>query len=173
MSENKMMSKRNITILSVAMILLCLVAVMLIFMLNEAHEGFEDDVTVTVNEVTTSSVPVRNLYLLPGDKKEYKVNVLCDASGHYNLYLDYEEEHNGGMKYFVNVEIWCEGIDEVVYEGSLTDLLDGEEIITLDGDLNSRDPLEIKIYYEMPLTTGNEAKGTSSDFNINLSIKKS
>ncbi len=168
-----MMSKRNIAILSVAMILLTLTAIMLMFLIDRAHENFDDDVTVTVNEVTTSSVPVRNLYLTPGDKKEYKVNVLCDASGHYNLYLDYREEHDGGMKPFVNVEIWCEGIEEIVYEGPLTDLLDGEEIITLDGDLNSRDPLEIKIYYEMPLTTGNEAKGTSADFNIILSIKKS
>ena len=77
------------------------------------------------------------------------------------------------MKHFVNVEVWCEGMDEVAYEGPLVDLLDGEEIITLNGNLYSRDPLELKIYYEMPITTGNEAKGTSADFNINLSIKKS
>ena len=173
MSQKFTLSKRNIAILSVAMILLCLIAIMLMLLLNRAHENFDEDVTVTVNEFTTSSVPVRNLYLTPGDKKEYKVGVLCEASGHYYLFLDYEEEHDGGMKHFVNVEIWCEGIDEVVYEGPLTDLLDGEEIVTLDGDLNSRDPLEIKIYYQMPITTGNEAKGTSADFNINLSIKKS
>lgn len=173
MPQNKMMSKRNIAILSVAMILLCLVAIMLMFMLNNAHENFEDDVTVTVDGVTTSVLPVRSLALNPGVKKEYKVNVLCEASGHYYLYLDYEEVLDGGMKRFVNVTVMCEGYEEPVFVGPLTDLIDEDELITLDGDLNSQDPLQITIYYEMPLNTGNEAQGTSADFNIKLSVKKS
>lgn len=169
------MTKRNIAILSVAMLLLTLIAIMLLFLINEAHEKFDDEVTVTVNNVTTSVVPVRNLQLYPGNSKEYKIDVLCRATGHYYLYLDYEEVFNGGMKHFVNVTVMREGMEGVIYKGPLTELLDEEEnvIISLDGNLDAKDPLEITIIYEMPVSIGNEAKGTSADFNINLSIKKS
>ncbi len=172
------MTKRNIAILSVAMLLLTLIAIMLLFLLNRAHENFDDDVTVTVNSVTTSVVPVRNLHLYPGVSKEYKINLLCEASGRYDIFLDYEEVFNGGMKHFVNVSVMCEGKEGVIYKGPLTELLHEDEngdeniIITLDGYLDAKDPLEIKIIYEMPASIGNEAQGTSADFNINLSIKK-
>ena len=164
------MKEKSINMLLVAMIMISLFAVMMIMFLYRADLKFENTVTVRENGVTESVLKVKELTLTPGAVRDYHVNLVCDATGMYHIYVDYEEIHNGGMKDFVDVRIMFG--EQVIYDGCLKSLLDGE-IVAFDGELDHAEPLVLSFYYEMPIETGNEAKGTSCDFDIVLTIRKS
>ena len=164
------MKSKSLNILLVSLLLLGLMSVMLIVFLIKAHEDFPHNITVSADGKTETVLEVRQLRLSPTEKKEYSVNLVCDASGSYHIYLDFLEIADGGMKDFVNVTVKCAGF--TVYEGDLKSLLDGE-VVTFDGVLESDDPLAVTICYEMPYEIGNEAQGTSADFDVRVRIKKS
>lgn len=164
------MKNRSINMLIVAFCALACMAVALIFFIGYAHERFEDGITVTENGVTESVMEVRDLVLTPTAKKEYHVNLYCEATGGYNISLDYREKHDGGMKNFVVVKVSLG--DKQVYEGMLSELLDEDITIDFPGELHADDPLTLTFSYEMPREIGNEAQGTSADFDIVIKIKK-
>ena len=165
------MKNKNINMLIVGLLLLGLMAVMLIVFLGKAKEDFPKNITVSENGVTESVLAIRDLKLNPTESKEYSVNLLCAASGSYHIYLDYEEKADGGMKPFIDVIVKFD--DEVVYEGELSALLDGDEVIQFEGELHETEPLVVSICYLMPYDIGNEAQGTYADFDIHLKIEKS
>ena len=164
------MKNRSINILIVALLLAAVMSVMLIVFIEEAHNNFEKNITVEANGVTESVIPVRDLQLVPTEKKEYSVNLVCEASGGYFVFLDFVEKKDGGMKPFVVVTVSCDG--ELVYKGSLAELLDTDKIVEFVSTLEADDPSVITFEYQMPRETGNEAQGTYSDFDVKLSIKK-
>ena len=165
-----MMKDKSFYILVTAILLLSSMALMLIVFLHQADEVFEGSITVEENGITETTIPVRDLILTPGVQKDYHVNLICQASGHYFIHLDYQENHDGGMKEFVDVIIELDGA--VVFDGPLTDLLDGGKVIETDGELHADEPLVVSFKYKMPIDTGNEAQGTSSDFDIHVIIEK-
>jgi hypothetical protein len=145
---------------------------MLITFLESVKQDFEDNIKVSEDGVTESVQQVRDLKLNPTESKEYRVDLVCAASGSYYIYIDYEEKEDGGMKPFVEVTVKLG--DEVVYEGSLAMLLeDGCEPIQLEGELHAEEPLPITVCYLMPREVGNEAQGTYADFDLHLKIEKS
>ena len=163
------MKNRSVNILIVSLLLLALLSVMLIVLVEKAHDDFDKGITVSANGVTESLIKVRDLKLNPTESKEYDVNLICLASGKYNISLDYETTADGGMQEFVNVTVTVHG--EAVYEGGLKALLDGE-IIHFEGELFEEDPLTVTIRYEMPESVGNEAQGTFVDFDVKLTVEK-
>ena len=164
------MKERSLNILLVGIMLLTLLAIMMVFFLYRADLKFENNITVTENGVTESVMKVKDLTLTPGAQRDYHVNLICDATGGYHFFIDYEEVYDGGMKDFVNVRIMFG--EQEVYYGRLKTLLDEGEIPTFDGILDHADPLVLSFYYEMPIETGNEAQGTCADFDIIITIKK-
>ena len=165
------MKQRGITILTISFILLGMMGVMLLVFVNQAHDEFKEDVQVSENGVTEEVLAVRDLMLNPADKKQYEVKLTCPASGWFEITLDHEEIENGGMKPFVNVSVSCN--ENELYNGTLVDLLDNGTPVTLNEQLHATEPLVLRIAYEMPYETGNEAQGTFADFNIHLKIEKS
>lgn len=164
------MKNRSINILITALILVGLLAATLTMFLLKAKDNFPKNIKVKGDGITESILPIRDLRLNPTESKEYSVELVCDASGAYDISLDFEELANGGMKPFVNVTVKAGG--EVVYEGGLEALLDGDRVLQFEGTLYATDPLVISICYLMPHDIGNEAQGTYSDFDIHLKIKK-
>lgn len=164
------MKNRNINILIVALILAGIMAFMLAVFIEDAHDKFEENITVDAGGVTETTLEVRDLRLIPTQKSEYSVNLVCAASGDYNVYLDYVEKKDGGMKPFVTVTVSCDG--NQIYRGGLSELLDNDIIIEFEETLEAKEPRVITFIYEMPYETGNEAQGTYSDFNIKLTISK-
>ena len=164
------MKNKSLNMLIVGLILLGIMAVMLTVLMDFAHDDFKENVKVNRNGATMETLTVRGLKLNPTEKKEYEVNLTCLASGGFDIFLDYEEKQNGGMKPFVNVTVKSDG--NVVYEGTLTELLDTDKVIEFDGELKAKEPLVVTICYEMPYDVGNEAQGTSADFDIHLKIVK-
>lgn len=165
------MKKRSIYILIASLLMLGIMAVMLIVFLGKAKEDFPDSITVSENGVTESVMTVRDLKLNPTESKEYSINLVCEASGSYYVTLDYEEKADGGMKPFVDVTVKLDG--QVIYEGQLLSLLDGDELIGFEAELHRKNPVKISVVYTMPYEVGNEAQGTYSDFDIIITIEKS
>ena len=159
--------------LIVGMLVLVMMSIMLVVFLDKAHDDFPKDVTVSANGVTEKLLNVRNMTLLPTDKREYSVNFYCAASGLYDMEIDYIEKKDGGMKSHVNVSILFDG--DVVYSGRLSELLDKERdpIVKFDGQLHETKPMTVTFVYEMPGEVGNEAQGTWSDFDIRFTVSKS
>ena len=166
----KRIKNRSLNMLIVGMLLLCAVSITLAVFLYDAHDEFDDRIVVTEDGVTETIIPVRNLTLVPTETKEYSVDFYCAASGTYEFDVSYEETEDGGMKSFVNVSVTFD--DEIIYQGSLKELLDTDTVIEFDGYLNDDDPVRVLFSYEMPYEIGNEAQGTWSDFNIAFAIKK-
>ena len=165
------MKNRSINLLIVSLLLIAAMAVTLIVFLEKAKEDFPKNITVDGDGVTESILPVRDLSLNPTESREYSVNLVCAASGSYIITLDYVEKVDGGMKPFVNVTVTCGEL--TLYTGSLSDLLDTDIVLKMEGDLYAEDPLTLTFRYEMPESVGNEAQGTYSDFDIDLKIQKS
>lgn len=165
------MKNRSVNILIVSFILIGVFAIMLIFFVERAKETFPDNITVSSEGTTDSLIPIRNLRLSPTESKEYSVNLVCEASGSFYITLSFEELADGGMKEFINVTVRADG--ELLYEGTLIELLDGDVTIDFEGELHATEPLAVSITYEMPREVGNEAQGTYSDFNLHVAVEKS
>ena len=163
------MKKRSINMLIVGLLLLGLFAVVLIVFLEDTHDNFEENIVISQDGVTEEVLKFENLRLVPTQKTEYTVNLVCAASGKYHISLDYAEKTNGGMRDFIKVLIKYG--DNVAYSGGLNDLLLGS-VVEFDGELYADDPLPITINYAMPEEVGNEAQGTFEDFIICLKIEK-
>lgn len=165
------MKNKSINMLIVAFVLLAAFAIVITVYIFQAREDFDNDITVSENGVTEAIFEERSLKLVPTEKKELEVNLFCKASGEYHVTLDFIESANGEMKHFVNVTVLCGGVS--VYEGKLATLLDDPtEKVIFDSELYSKDPTPIIIRYEMPYETGNEAQGTTADFNVHFKINK-
>lgn len=164
------MKNRSINILIASLCLLGIMAVILVVAVEKAHSNFDKNIMVSSNGVTETTLAVRDLKLNPADKKEYSINLVCEASGSYDICLTYDETHDGGMKHFVNVKVFAD--EKNVYSGSLTDLLDKGTTVEFEGTLEAKKPLVVTIRYEMPYEIGNEAQGTSTDFDVTLKVVK-
>ena len=164
------MKDKSFYILIVAVLLLSIMAMMLIVFLHRADENFEGSIMVNENGITETLIPVRDLTLVPGTTKEYDINLICEATGSYFIHVDLEESRDGGMKEFVDVLVEFDGVR--VYEGKLTELLDEGKVIETVGELHASEPLIVTLRYSMSVEVGNEAQGTSSDFDVHVIIEK-
>ena len=164
------MKNRTLSTLIVALCTLGAMSVILVVFLINAYEVFPENIKVRENGVTESVFEVRDLRLCPAQSPEYDIDLVCDASGAYNITLSYEELLPGNMKHFVDVVVQANG--ETVYIGRLSKLIDDKEVVSFDGTLEADEPLTVTVRYVMPYETGNEAQGTSADFDLHLKIEK-
>ena len=102
--------------------------------------------------------------LIPGDEREYSVNIKVPAGGKYTLSLDFEETRDRGLKEFINVDLDWEG---ATYSATLSALLASEPVI-FSVDIGGAKTTVLKIKYSMPSSVGNEAKNATCDFDIKL-----
>ena len=151
-------------IMSIA--LLGVVAILLLNSLQEAHD-FEKRVRIDRNGVVTEKLEVNDLTLNPGSKTEYTVKLKCKLEGTYDLSLVFVETEQSPLKDFVNVTVEHKG--EVLKTATLAELLSGTSI-DLVCDLNSVEYTDLIVRFEMPLDVGNEAKGATADFDIDMTI---
>lgn len=164
------MSKLATTILVAALCLLAAMGGLLAAHTQLAHEDFEENITVSKEGTTTSTVEIHDLALLPATSRTYTVHLRCKASGTYRVSLAYEEKANGGLKPFVNVTV--KAGDEIMWNGTLQALLNGKTIPGFSAELQAEDPFDVQVIYEMPQEVGNEAKDTFADFDVHFTIEK-
>ena len=164
------MKRKNIFILISSLLTLAAMASMLIVLMIVARRDFPKNIKVREDGVTEGIFTVRDLQLSPAQSRKYEVDLVCVASGDYNITIDYAEIFNGGMKHHVDVAGKANG--ETLYKGKLSKLIDGEETVSFDGVLKEKEPLTVTFVYMMPYETGNEAQGTSADFDVCFKIQK-
>ena len=165
------MKNKSINMLIISFLVISAFAVMLIIFVGTAKRDFSENIKVRQDGLTEGVIPVRDLRLNPSESKEYSVDMVCAASGTFAFELSYVEKTDGGLKQFVNVTITVG--DEVVYQGSLKDLIDNGLKVSFKGVLEAKEPLVLTFRYEMPREIGNEAQGTYSDFDVHVKVEKS
>lgn len=163
------MKKKSLSILIVALAVIAALGGMMAIYLNDSKESFADSITVDRDGVTETVVSVQDLSLIPTEKKDYSVNLQSEIEGTFDVVLDYEETRDGGMKEFVVVTIKSGG--SVVYEGALVDLF-GDLDVVFQVEIRNGETVDLNFCYEMPYSVGNEAQGTSADFDIHIRIQK-
>lgn len=164
------MKNKNINMLIISFLVIAAFAVMLIIYVGNAKTTFSENIKVSQDGLTEDVIAVRDLRLNPTESKEYSVNLVCAASGTFAFDLNFIEKIDGGLKPFINVTITADG--NVVYQGTLEDLINNGLTVSFKGELHAKEPLVLTFHYEMPREIGNEAQGTYSDFDINIKVEK-
>lgn len=118
------------------------------------------DETVTVSELT----------LNPSETKDDVIYLTCEADGEFDVSLEFIEKYDGGLKSFVTVKITSAG--NTVYDGMLDALLTDKAPVTFKSGVAKKGKTELVISYSMPESVGNEAKNTSSRFDIHVTVDK-
>ena len=164
-----MVKKKGLLMLA-AFLLMILAAVSLLLYANHTQNDLEEKIEIESEGVTKNTLSVKELTLHPSESKVYTVVLKSELEGDFDVKMDYRETKDGGMKPYVNVLIRAGA--QVLYEGTLTDLLDKDHLITFDVSIHADDPLTLTICYSMPESIGNEAQDTFAEFDIQTTIAR-
>ncbi len=163
-----MIKTKSLAALVVALLLLSIMAIILIFYVEEDLPRLSETVIVTSDGVLEETLVVDDLTINPGEKRECVIFLKSELDTDFDVTLKFEESFDGGLKPFIDVEIFSG--DKKAYSGSLTELLSGQAV-EFNEDLSNK-PTLLKIVYKMPVQTGDEAQNTTASFYIRLKIQK-
>ena len=141
-------------------------SILMIYMMFSLDK--RDIVEVHIGESGSEAVEFSSINIKPGDSDECVMAVSSDLSGNCNLTLDFEETKEGNLKHCLNVSVEVDG--DVIYEGTLEELLKKDTKLTRQCEVKKRDSLGIKVKYNMPIEVGNEAKTTTADFLLRITL---
>ena len=161
------MSKKYVLPIAAVMLLIVGVA-LLITVLTTANDDVVQDITLSANDITRESLEFSANGLMPGDVREYTINLKGKSAGSYNVMLDFGVVEDGALKNFVDVTVQ-QGDRAHTYK--LYELLDGKPV-SFNCRIGSMQATVIKVIYSMPAEIGNEAQNASVDFAINLTAEK-
>jgi hypothetical protein len=141
------------------------VAIMAYFLCVSDSEGsFELNLTANGKK----KVEFDELFLIPGEQREYTISLRSDLDGQYTLAFDPVEEGDKTLKYYARVKMEIDG--EVICDKLLTDFFDDDPIL-LQCYLTNDEAYDVKFTYYMPIEIGNEAENASADFDIIITAK--
>ena len=161
------MSSKFITFLFIAAAVMSVLFSGLMIYVFVLKDSILDEVVLVRDGVNEVELVVDDLQLTPGATKQYNIVLNSKETGSYTLDMLYNETVDGGMKQFVDVQILC--AEEVIYDGTLADLLGGREILhslTLERGM----VYDLTFIYSMSDEVGNEAQKTTTSFDINVAI---
>ncbi|MBR2322030.1 MAG: hypothetical protein IKA54_00335 [Clostridia bacterium] len=164
-----MIKTKSIALLFVSMILISVMAISLIFYVEEDVPRLSETVTVSSDGVAEETLTVQSLTINPGETRECYVFLRSELEGDFSVKVTFDEICDNGLKPFVDVIVYID--DEAVYDGTLTNLLANTAVSFLE-NLDSETPSILKIQYKMPVETGNDAQGTTASFYIKIKIEK-
>ena len=126
------------------------------------------EVSVTVGSDTTYEKEF-DLKLSPSESGEYLFRLKAKRQSLYEISLCFNELRDAGMKALTDVRITVE--DRVLFEGKMEELLKDGKSVIFDFEPKDDNGVALKIVYSMSDRVGNEAMGTSVDFNMVLTSK--
>ena len=155
-------------ILPIAAVVLLLFGVVLMALtLASPNSSFIKEVTLNDDGVEQELEMSAN-GLIPGDSREYTLNLKGQSTGDYLLNFEFVELNDGALKNFVKVTLQC-GDKSDTY--NLSDLLGGQ-VATLKIKTIAKQTTVVKVIYSIPSEVGNEAQNATVDFTVNLSADK-
>lgn len=141
-----------------------------LYVIIDTSDDFSEKVVIRNEGIVEEVLEVSNLSLIPGESKEYEVELVSIHEGNFFVVLDYNQTENGGLGDHVDVLIKLEG--KVLYEGKLSDLFNDDFVTEYKTTFVANQSQLISITYTMDVLVGNEAKNTFSTFEIALTIKR-
>lgn len=155
----KILSKLLIFVLAVAVaagiIIMCLV--------------FTKDGPITVNlekeGVTQEELEFSAGGMVPGESKEYNIQLNAKSAGTYFVTLSFEGEE-GGLSEVLDIAVKC-GDYQASYK--LSELLNGT---TFDFACDVSNKANVTVIYTIPVETENEAQGATADFKVLLTAER-
>lgn len=123
-----------------------------------------NDITITINEETTTRLDVDLKEINPGSEEKYSINLDSEDLSLYYVSLQFVDKGNSGNldKYLTLVL----STNDYKIEKSLYEVLINEEKFDLGTNVKN-----IYVIYKMDESIGNEAQNTTVDFSINLTVK--
>ena len=98
--------------------------------------------------------------LAPGEECSYPVKISMDGIDDFDVSLEFKENAKNTLSSFVFVKVVSSG--DTVCEGRLSEIMESGEIILTSEQIN--DGFEL-VYY-MPESTGNDAQGKETEFEL-------
>lgn len=128
----------------------------------------DGEISVTVGNDTTFETEF-DLKLSPSESCEYLFRLNGRRQSVYEITLNFDQIKDAGMKSLTDVRIAVE--DRVLFEGKLEELLREDETVVFDLEAKDDGGVALRIVYSMSGQVGNEAMGTSVDFDMTLTSK--
>lgn len=155
----KILSKLLIFVLAVAVaagiVIMCLV--------------LTQDNSITVNlekeGVTQKELEFSAGGMIPGESKEYTIQLNAKSAGTYFITLSFEGEE-GVLNEILDVAVECE---EYQASYKLSELLNGT---TFEFTCDVSKKADVTISYTIPVETENEAQGATADFKVLLTAER-
>ena len=141
------------------------VAIMAYFLCVSDSEG-DWELNITANG--KKMVEFDDLFLIPGEQREYTISLRSDLDGQYTLAFDPVEEGDKTLKHYARVKMEADG--EIICDKLLSEFFEGEPIL-LQCYLTDDEAYDVKFTYYMPIEIGNEAENASADFDIIITAK--
>ena len=148
-------------IMTTASILILIGVVLMTYMLLTADS--RNVIKIDLEIDSTESIGFSGLKLVPGDYREYDIQLKSDSSQSCTLRMDFVELEEKTLKNYVRVKVLSG--DTVICDELLADAFENDAIV-LPVDFGSKKNTELKIVYYMPLEVGNGAKNAEAVFEV-------
>lgn len=167
LKQDVIMKKILTYILISAHLLVTLIGVGIIIYNHNLEDIYIKEIEVEAGGVAYDVMEVRRLHLSPSESQDYKAIIRCGVGGTFDFVMNFEEIYDGGMKEHVTVVVTAN--EKTVYEGNLSDLLE-QRTVEFEYKIEHNGSLEIKADYLIPESEGNDTRGTSTQFDVNINI---
>ena len=155
-----------INLIMVVMVVTALIGVGIALYIQNYKIG--DKIEISSDGVTTKTLEVNDLNLIPGQEKEYVLNLNFDDYGKYYLTITFSNLKNGStLQNFIDVSVT---IGSQTASGSLADYFTPDGKIKFDYVLTDGRGEDLKILFKLPAEVGDEAQGAVAKFDINLTV---
>ena len=113
----------------------------------------------------TQSLDFSGLELIPGESKQYDIDLTTKISGENELEFTFEELSESPLAEYIYFEIKIG--DEVLCDTRLDNLLDGRSI-SYTANMKIGEPIRVDIRCYMPSSVTNDAQGKTADIRLNV-----
>ncbi len=149
------------TILVVESVLIIIGVILMCFMVKPAKTG--NIIHIYLEDGKTQAVEFKDLSLIPGDSREYRIKLQGSLADGYMVRLNFVEEEEKTLKNFAYVKIIAEG--EVLCDQLLAEAFEDDSMV-LPVNFREEEYTDLTIIYYLPVEVGNEAKNAEAIFSL-------
>lgn len=162
--------KKSIGILILGLSVLLLTGLIMFVVITSLQNEFVKSIRLQENGITEEKMEITGLNLKPGDQREYELTYSCSGGGTYDLAFVFKTTKAGGMEQYIVVELEC-GDRKVTVP--FAEILEDERGIETTLYLDEKKEDVVYLRFRMPVEVGNEAQGTTTDFQVIMTAKHS
>lgn len=131
------------------------------YMLGVIRTG--EAIHIYLKDGETEAVGFKDLALVPGDTKEYHIQLEGSPAAKYDVKLSFAEKGGDILKHYLHVKV-ISG-DMVICSQSLAKAFENDFLV-LPVDFRDGKQTELTIVYHLPIDVGNEVKNAEAIFEL-------